>query len=696
MTDNELILDRYEPIGTAGSGGFGTVRIAWDPRIQRKVAIKTIRLTERDAYRAGLPGAQAVAAVAGDADSPFDEDASPHVAHADDAGTAVAVEAFTGLSHVPGLDEARTAAKLSDPRIVTVFDFEVRDLTAYLIMEYVEGITLTRLLADYADFLSIDMVTAVFDAVAGALSVAHDAGVLHLDIKPDNIIINMQGQAKVADFGLATLADASGAGTTGGGTIGYMPPEQIRREHLDARTDEWSLASVAYEMLTGDNPFRVSGLDAAVAAIENAELVLPSLCWDNLDEQVDDVLFYALDPDRDERYDSVSDFAEELEKFLGDPDKGREQLALAIGDALGVPFDDGSDEGDWGDAAVALAPQGSDRAGFLSWLRGWSASGDGGPRVAPVGDYAQRSGKSPGQGDDYPGYDDYDDFDDYDDYDDEDYDDAPVQGRSRGRDERGAGKPGPRMLKVAGRLFGALASAFAAFFAFSNIDAFAAFGPGAFAVTVVLAVATGTLAAIRTHIGALAVGLELGMAIISGGQPVVGAAIMAATLAWWYFVGRSGDATGNVALSCTLLGSVGGSSALPLLAGASLKPLQALFTSAYCAVVSFALGTLGSRTLLGWNAFANWDFGSADLTGNALALITQPAMWLTAAAWVVAALVLSAMRQSGRRWLSVVGLALGVVVLLVGTMVLAEPSPQLIVSVVVAAAVLITVELRFA
>ena len=82
--------------------------------------------------------------------------------------------------------------------------------------------------------------------------VAHKAGVLHLDIKPDNIIVNVEGQAKVTDFGLATLADASGAGTTGGGTIGYMPLEQMRREPLDARTDEWSLASVTYEMLTGN------------------------------------------------------------------------------------------------------------------------------------------------------------------------------------------------------------------------------------------------------------------------------------------------------------------------------------------------------------------------------------------------------------------------------------------------------------
>ncbi|MBQ9002725.1 MAG: serine/threonine protein kinase, partial [Eggerthellaceae bacterium] len=191
---SRLILDRYEPIGTAGAGGFGTVQIAWDPRIQRKVAIKTIKLTELDAYRANLPGAQAVSP-SPTADrwhgvQPWNEylaegsygDSRPYGYASDEFDEP---DQVTSLSHLPGLDEARTAAMLQDPRIVTVYDFEIRDRVAYLIMEYVEGITLTRLLTDYPDVLTLDMVTAVFDAVAGALMVAHKAGVLHLDIKPD-------------------------------------------------------------------------------------------------------------------------------------------------------------------------------------------------------------------------------------------------------------------------------------------------------------------------------------------------------------------------------------------------------------------------------------------------------------------------------------------------------------------------------
>ena len=297
--DRQLILNRYRPIGEAKAGGFGTVRVAWDTRIQRKVAIKCIELDEVDAARAALPGANAVA-----------QRAPQH-----------------------GLDEARTAAMLSDASIVAVYDFEVQESTAYLIMEYVEGVTLTELLHRHADRLTLDVVAAVFASVSHALEVAHANQVLHLDIKPDNVLINHQGQVKVTDFGLATLADASGYGAAGGGTIGYMPLEQMRQENLDVRCDEWALASLTYEMLAGENPFLAPDLERAEVAIEDAELVLPSLCWDELDPSVDDVIFFALDPDREERYATVADFAEELEPFLGDPKRGVRELSVIVGHA---------------------------------------------------------------------------------------------------------------------------------------------------------------------------------------------------------------------------------------------------------------------------------------------------------------------------------------------------------------------------
>ena len=242
MAYAKLILDRYEPIGTAGTGGFGTVQIAWDPRIQRKVAIKTIQLTEQDAYRAALPGAQAVAqagqsqtgaggAIGVDASTadrwhgiqPWSEflEEDSH-AESDDFDQDFEPEAFHALAHLPGLDEARTAAMLSDPRIVTVFDFEVRGQTAYLIMEYVEGITLTKIMREYADWLTLDVIAAVFDAVAGALTTAHEGGVLHLDIKPDNIMVNAKGGRVVARLGTCRSSKCAASTSTHGRTNGRL------------------------------------------------------------------------------------------------------------------------------------------------------------------------------------------------------------------------------------------------------------------------------------------------------------------------------------------------------------------------------------------------------------------------------------------------------------------------------------------
>ncbi|MEG0375082.1 MAG: serine/threonine-protein kinase, partial [Raoultibacter sp.] len=287
-----------------------TVQVAWDTRIQRRVAIKCIQLDESQAYRAAQVEARAVYGYDDSSDLPP-----------------------VSLENLPGLDEARTAAMLSDPNIVGVYDFEIRGNVAYLIMEYVDGVTLSGLLQQYGDSLSLDAVAAIFSSVAHALEMAHDNQVLHLDIKPDNVLINRQGQVKVTDFGLATLSDAAGFGTAGGGTIGYMPLEQMRQENLDARCDEWALASLTYEMITGTNPFLAPDLARAEKAIEDAELVLPSLCWEGLDPAADDVLFYALDPDREERYDNVEDFSEEMGRFFGNSVRGHKELAMLVGQA---------------------------------------------------------------------------------------------------------------------------------------------------------------------------------------------------------------------------------------------------------------------------------------------------------------------------------------------------------------------------
>lgn len=294
--EEQLILNRYRPIEEAGAGGFGTVQLAWDTRIQRRVAVKCMELE-------GVP--------------------------VDELGEPLDVSQMNPAD-IPGLEEARTAALLSNANIVSVYDFEVQGSTAYLIMEYVDGLTLSDLLKTVGDGMTLDMVTAVFDGVAHALEYAHENQVLHLDIKPDNVLIDHQGQVKVTDFGLSRLSDAQGFSAAVGGTIGYMPPEQMLQEPLDMRCDEWALASMAYEMIAGKNPFLAPDIPAAVATIDNAEIVLPSLCMEGLSEEIDDVLFYALDPDRNERYASIADFSEEMDRFLGDAGAGAKDLGRIV------------------------------------------------------------------------------------------------------------------------------------------------------------------------------------------------------------------------------------------------------------------------------------------------------------------------------------------------------------------------------
>ncbi|WP_294163401.1 serine/threonine-protein kinase [uncultured Senegalimassilia sp.] len=656
MTKTQLILNRYKPLAKAGAGGFGTVQVAWDTRIQRKVAIKCIPLSEAELLRAALPGADAIdvspdersesviassvhaAGSAGSSSSAVDpadvppwedlpeeagfagsgdagdsgasddqeELASVSVSRAgsDSAGTSSS-DASLGqllpgqsvsltnavdpasrplvrtLSRIPGLDEARTAAILSDPSIVTVHDFEIQDSTAYLIMEYVEGMTLTELLRDHDDRLTLDVVAAVFDAVAHALEVAHENGVLHLDIKPDNILINASGQVKVTDFGLATLADAQGYGVAGGGTIGYMPLEQMRQENLDARCDEWALASVTYEMLAGENPFLAPNLFQAQEAIEDGELVLPSLCWDNLDPAADDPIFYALDPEREERYETVADFAEELSPFLGDPAKGRAELA----DIVAGPEEEEEPE-----------PQ---------------------PREPGI----------------------------------------PLRDRIT-----------PELLFFGSHACGAAGSALLAFVALQNISQTEGLANPLFWGLLLLITLAGAL---RPHLGALLGFVSLSAMLVMCGVPAAGCVLLAGTGVWWWYLGRAGDATANAALATPLAGAIGLRPLGPLAAGFALRPVAAMATAAFQVLCGFMLAGLGSASFMGWDVLATWHFSTAAFASDAVmdrmaAMLTEPGTWIMAASWVLAAGACALLRWHPTRLFASFGVLAGAAVLVAG------------------------------
>ena len=244
MAGKQLILDRYRPMSEAGAGGFATVQVAWDTQMRRKVAIKCIELprVSPDSSNRVAPSDQPKAArharVEGEAapsaptqvvrledippweDVPEDLEAATPSALAvlpgdfasgfapdrgpvglDDFENREGAEDFGSLddplaSDIPGLAEARAIAQFSDANIVTVYNFEVKDSTAYLIMEYVEGTTLERFLREHDGDLTLDVVAHVFSSIEHALEVAHSHNVLHLDIKPANVLIEPPGRGE--------------------------------------------------------------------------------------------------------------------------------------------------------------------------------------------------------------------------------------------------------------------------------------------------------------------------------------------------------------------------------------------------------------------------------------------------------------------------------------------------------------------
>ena len=284
--EQQLILDRYRPLDELGEGGYGTVVLAWDTRMQRRVAIKRMPL-------------------------PLD------------ARGAV-------LRHPPGLAEARTAAMLNHPAIVTVYDFATDSDEAFLIMEFVDGCPLDVVLDSADTPLDADETAAVVGAIADALEFAHDNGVLHLDVKPGNVLVARDGRIKVADFGMAALSSAGGHGAVSGGTMGYMPLEQIEGRLVGESTDEWSLAVLAYECLTGVNPFEAASVAQATARLRMLEPPPPSSYSPALSTAVDDVVLAGLGPEPEDRYPTVAAFADALLPHLGDPSAGADSLADRI------------------------------------------------------------------------------------------------------------------------------------------------------------------------------------------------------------------------------------------------------------------------------------------------------------------------------------------------------------------------------
>lgn len=286
----EMLLGRYRVLARCGHGGFGTVCTCWDTRLQRRVAIKRMPLTDIAAHQVILT-------------STVDE----------------------------ALAEARTACLLAHPNIVSVHDFESDETYAYLVMEFVDGLNLSELLARVeGGTLTHDELAHVVASLGRALAYAHENGVLHLDIKPTNVMIDRQGTVKLADFGMATLASATGYGDARGGTVGYMPPEQIEGFLVDERADVFSLAAVVRQALTGHNIYAGKSAKESLTKMlkqpHTLETEDPTLSRAAIDE-----LNQALSYDSARRPADVAEFSNSLSYELGDRTAGEKSLRELIG-----------------------------------------------------------------------------------------------------------------------------------------------------------------------------------------------------------------------------------------------------------------------------------------------------------------------------------------------------------------------------
>ena len=283
------ILDgRYQLGSVLGVGGMARVYLAEDRVLQRQVAVKVLS-------------------------PPYDQDP-------------LFVERFRR--------EARTAARLSHPNIVAVFDSGSDGEQHYLVMEYVAGQSLAELLA-HQGRLAPRRAGELASQVCAALAAAHTQGVVHRDVKPGNVLVGGDGLVKVTDFGIAKAATShtlTGSGMVLG-TAAYLSPEQARGGPVDARSDLYGLGCVLYELLTGTPPFG-SGADGPQVAIATRHLSEPPEppSWRNpqVDPGWDAVVLTALAKQPARRYQSAIEMQDDLRRVLAGP------AAAAGPDGLGA------------------------------------------------------------------------------------------------------------------------------------------------------------------------------------------------------------------------------------------------------------------------------------------------------------------------------------------------------------------------
>jgi serine/threonine protein kinase len=260
-------IGKYEIVEKLGEGGFGAVYLANNTRLKKRVALKVL-----------------------------------HPQVASDETLAAYFER-----------EALALARLEHTHIVRVFDYDQIDGVSFIVMEYIDGTTLDRLLRDQRTF-ALDEIVSIFRQLLAALGYAHENGVIHRDIKPSNIMLTSSGEVKIADFGIAKVAGTAKLTRTGtgAGSLLYMSPEQIKGTNIDNRSDIYSVGVTLYQVVAGRTPFEAdSDYEIMTGHLEKAPLA-PSQIKGNVSRDLEEIILKAIEKKPEKRFQNAQEMSEAL------------------------------------------------------------------------------------------------------------------------------------------------------------------------------------------------------------------------------------------------------------------------------------------------------------------------------------------------------------------------------------------------